>query len=72
MQTVYISCVCQISYTSLQRKILVESKRLDKGSCQEDLDLFMKGELVLDEGYKDDISVPSRASLDKKVILQFG
>lgn len=49
----------------------MESKRFEKGTCQEDLDLYMKGELVLVEGDKDDVSVPSRASLDKKVTIQF-
>lgn len=47
------------------------SKRLDKGSGQEDLDLFLKGELVLVEGEKDNISVPSNSSIDKKVTFLF-
>lgn len=62
---------CRISNVLLQRKILVASKRLDKGSGQEDLDLFLKGELVLVEGEKDNISVPSNSSIDKKVTFLF-
>lgn len=59
--------ICQISSVLLQRRMLAESKQLEKNSGQEELDLFMKGGLVLDEGGKDDVSVPSSTSLDKKV-----